>query len=84
MEAMIKLITQLFIFSTEGLTITDIENLQKELFSKFAINSTLYSHNNNKQQKSYYRLYIPRIDTIRLKLLVYPYLIDSMYYKIGL
>jgi LAGLIDADG DNA endonuclease family len=66
-------------FCTDNFTKSEVDNLQSILLNKFCINSTIFH-----KDKKYYRIYIPRKDTINLSVLVYPYLIESMLYKIGL
>jgi hypothetical protein len=66
-------------FATHSFSINEIELLQNVLLAKYNINSNRYAANS-----SQYVIYIPRKDAINLAMLVYPYLIESMHYKIGL
>jgi LAGLIDADG DNA endonuclease family len=56
----------------------EVELLVKALETKFKIKSTLHKNNGN------YQLYIKKDSMSLLKTLVLPYIVPSMFYKLGL
>lgn len=66
-----------FYFGTHGFSFEEHIILQRILWIKFGLNSTIH------RQGKYFRLFIPARDTIKLRALIRPYIIPSFSYKLG-
>ncbi len=57
---------------------SDLEHLQKALYEKFNIETTLHS-----QKKKHWRIYIPSRSVMQFRDVVGPYILPDMKYKLG-
>lgn len=72
------------IFCTDNFTKKEVELLSSIFLSKFNINSILVTRkykDKNDNQITHYRLKVIRKDTLKLMLLMKPYIIPCMQYK---
>jgi hypothetical protein len=65
---------------TDSYTIQDVVRLMNVLILRYELKCTLHKTNNNKG----YRIYISRNSVAKVVKIVLPYLIPSMYYKVGI
>jgi len=65
---------------TDSYTIQDVVRLMNVLILRYELKCTLHKTNNNKG----YRIYISRNSVAWVVKIVLPYLIPSMYYKVGI
>jgi len=69
--------TSNYYFATDGFSLNDVTVLVDMLKTNFSISATIH------QRKNKYVLYIPAKSRERFTSLIYPYLCNSMLYKIG-
>jgi len=67
-----------FVIHTLGYERVELENIQKILFKKFDLKTSLHS-----QKGKYWRLYILSHSAEKFKKLIKPYILPSMEYKLG-
>jgi len=66
---------------TDSFLPTEVLLLQSVFQENFGIISKM--HSNGYKDKNQYRIYIPRLEAIKVKYIIKEYLINSMLYKIG-
>lgn len=66
---------------TDSYTIQDVVRLMNVLILRYELKCTLHHKTNNNKG---YRIYISRNSVAKVVKIVLPYLIPSMYYKVGI